>query len=82
MSSEVPFAPNVVPPSPEAANLAAYADIPVSLYTGIPEIGLSRHRCGQCHGEVAVAGWCGRRSVIGPQVSMTRARAALAVWKP
>ncbi len=44
--------------------------------------GLSRHRCGQCHGEVAVAGWCGRRSVIGPQVSMTRARAALAVWKP
>ena len=39
-SSQVPFAPNVVPPSPEAATLAAYADIPVSLYTGIPEIAI------------------------------------------
>jgi hypothetical protein len=38
-------------------------------------LGLSRHRCGQCHGE-----WCscGRWRVIGPQVSITSACAALA----
>jgi hypothetical protein len=40
VSSQVPFTPNVVPPSPEAAALAAYADIPVSLYTGIPQIAI------------------------------------------
>ena len=37
-SSQAPFAANIIPPSPEAAALAAYADIPVNLYTGIPEI--------------------------------------------
>jgi RHS repeat-associated protein len=40
MSEQAPFAANVVPPSPEAATLAAYADIPVDLYTGIPEISI------------------------------------------
>jgi hypothetical protein len=35
---QAPFVANVIPPSPEAAALAAYADVPVSLYTGIPEI--------------------------------------------
>lgn len=29
---------NLIPPSPEAAALAKYADVPVSLYSGIPEI--------------------------------------------
>jgi hypothetical protein len=38
-------------------------------------MGLSRHRCGQDHGEYSS---CGRRSVIGPQVSMASASAALA----
>ena len=32
MSSQVPFAVNVVPPSPEAAALAKYADVPVDPY--------------------------------------------------
>ncbi|MEM7041071.1 MAG: hypothetical protein AAF570_29170, partial [Bacteroidota bacterium] len=27
-----------IPPSPDAAALATYAEIPVSLYTGIPQI--------------------------------------------
>jgi hypothetical protein len=36
---------------------------------------LSRHRCGQCHGEWSS---CGSWRVIGPQVSMTSASAALA----
>jgi YD repeat-containing protein len=36
-----PFAVNVVPPSPEAAALAKYADIPISLYSGTPQIGIS-----------------------------------------
>ncbi len=30
--------PNIVPPSPNAASLGQYADIPVSNYTGIPNI--------------------------------------------
>ena len=38
MSSQVPFAVNVVPPSPEAAALAKYADVPVNLYNGSPQI--------------------------------------------
>jgi hypothetical protein len=33
-----PFQVNIIPPSPEASALAKYADIPVSLYTGTPEI--------------------------------------------
>jgi len=40
---------------------------------------LSRHRCGQSHGD---CGSWGRRRVIGPQVSSTSARAALAEWNP
>jgi hypothetical protein len=35
-----PFVANVIPPSPEAAALAAYADIPINLYAGIPEIAI------------------------------------------
>ncbi|MFI9559082.1 DUF6443 domain-containing protein [Nonomuraea endophytica] len=38
MSSSAPFAVNVIPPSPEAAALARYADVPVNLYTGTPQI--------------------------------------------
>lgn len=30
--------PNVIPPSPEAASLGKFVDLPVSLYTGVPEI--------------------------------------------
>jgi len=33
-----PFKVTVIPPSPEAAALAKYADIPVSLYSGTPSI--------------------------------------------
>jgi YD repeat-containing protein len=33
-----PFQVNIIPPSPEASALAKYADIPVSLYTGTPNI--------------------------------------------
>ena len=40
---------------------------------------LSRHRCGQGHGEYNS---CGRRTVIGPQVSITSASAAWAEWNP
>ena len=44
-------------------------------YEALQHFRLSRHRCGQCHGE-----WCscGRWRVIGPQVSITSASAALA----
>ncbi len=31
-------APKIIPPSPEAASLGKYADIPVNLYTGVPSI--------------------------------------------
>lgn len=34
------FKVNIIPPSPEAAALAQYADIPVGLYSGIPEISI------------------------------------------
>ena len=44
--------------------------------------GLSRHRCGQCHPIPSACSSCGRWRVIGPQVSRTRASAALAEWKP
>jgi hypothetical protein len=30
--------PTIVPPSPEAASLAKFTEIPVSLYTGVPNI--------------------------------------------
>ncbi|MEO1051537.1 MAG: hypothetical protein AAFX87_12980 [Bacteroidota bacterium] len=30
--------PNVIPPSPEAASLGKFVDLPVSLYTGVPQI--------------------------------------------
>lgn len=31
---------NVIPPSPEASSLGKYADVPVSLYTGIPQVSI------------------------------------------
>jgi YD repeat-containing protein len=34
------FLPRIVPPSPEAASLGKYADIPVSYYTGVPSINI------------------------------------------
>ena len=34
------FVPNVIPPSPNAAALGKYVDQPVSLYTGLPSIGV------------------------------------------
>lgn len=36
-------APNLIPPSPEAASLGKYVEIPVSYYTGIPEISIPIH---------------------------------------
>ena len=38
--SDDPFSISVLPPSPEAAALAKYADVPVNLYTGTPEISI------------------------------------------
>ncbi len=38
--NKAPFKVNVIPPSPEAAQLAKYADVPVSLYTGTPKISI------------------------------------------
>ncbi|WP_281335987.1 RHS repeat domain-containing protein [Flavobacterium eburneipallidum] len=40
--------PKIIQPSPEAANLSRYADIPVSLYTGKPQIDFPLHtlECG------------------------------------
>jgi YD repeat-containing protein len=35
-----PFTVNVLPPSPHASALAKYADIPVSLYSGTPQIAI------------------------------------------
>lgn len=35
-----PFQVNVIPPSPEVAALAKYADVPVSLYSGTPTINI------------------------------------------
>jgi YD repeat-containing protein len=35
-----PFNVNIIPPSPEAASLAKYADIPVNLYSGTPDISI------------------------------------------
>jgi transposase len=48
---------------------------PVTDLAATQQMGLSRHRCGQCHGEWSS---CGRWSVIGPQVSITSASAAFA----
>ncbi len=33
-------APNVIPPSPDVASLGKYADIPVDLYTGVPQVAI------------------------------------------
>lgn len=40
--------PKLIQPSPEAANLSRYADVPVSLYTGKPQISFPLHtlKCG------------------------------------
>ncbi len=40
-------APNVIPPSPDAASLGKYADIPISTYTGIPNISVPLYQI-QC----------------------------------
>ncbi|MEA5429122.1 SpvB/TcaC N-terminal domain-containing protein [Arcicella lustrica] len=38
--SGMPYLPNIIPPSPNAASLGKYGDIPVGLYTGLPNISL------------------------------------------
>lgn len=35
-----PYLPNIIPPSPNAASLGKYGDIPVGIYTGIPSISI------------------------------------------
>jgi hypothetical protein len=37
-------APKVVPPSPNAAALGKYGGIPVSAYTGVPDISISLYQ--------------------------------------
>ena len=37
---DVFYVPNYIPPSPTAANLGKYADIPVNHYNGIPQISI------------------------------------------
>lgn len=37
-NSNAPFNFNFIPPSPNAANLGKFGEVPVSMYTGIPEI--------------------------------------------
>ncbi|AXP80516.1 hypothetical protein CJ739_1427 [Mariniflexile rhizosphaerae] len=32
--------PQIIPPSPNAASLAQYADVPISHYTGVPNISI------------------------------------------
>lgn len=32
--------PKIIPPSPEASNLGKFVEVPVSLYTGVPQIGI------------------------------------------
>src|SRR5688500_17118 len=39
-NSDNPFEVTIIPPSPEASDLAKYADIPVSLYSGTPTISI------------------------------------------
>lgn len=41
-------APSIIPPSPEAAAISRYGDVPVSLYTGTPQIEIPFYtlRCG------------------------------------
>jgi hypothetical protein len=40
VNQPVDVAPKIIPPSPEAANLGKFADVPVSLYTGAPNISI------------------------------------------
>ncbi len=40
LAQELPYRVKVIPPSPEAAQLAKYADVPVSLYSGTPNINI------------------------------------------
>jgi YD repeat-containing protein len=43
--SQIPDRQKIVPPSPDAAALGKYGNIPVSMYTGIPEISVPLHTC-------------------------------------
>ena len=38
--SNSPFTPKIIPPSPNAASLAKFGDIPVSHYTGATDISI------------------------------------------
>lgn len=38
LNAQNPYKPSVIPPSPNAASLAKYGDLPVSLYTGTTDI--------------------------------------------
>jgi hypothetical protein len=37
--------PKIIPPSPEAASLFKFSEIPVSLYTGLPNIDIPNTSC-------------------------------------
>jgi YD repeat-containing protein len=39
-ADESPYLPNIIPPSPNAASLGKYGDIPISAYTGIPSVNI------------------------------------------
>ena len=43
LAQEEPPLPQIIPPSPNAAELGKYASIPVSTYTGVPQISIPLH---------------------------------------
>ncbi len=49
--------PNIIPPSPEVAALAKYGDVPVSLYTGTPQIEIPVYnlQCGSLHVPISLS---------------------------
>lgn len=54
-SSIVPSLPTVVPPSPNAASLGKFADMPVGLYNGIPEINIPLYKISLGNVEVPIS---------------------------
>jgi len=43
-ASKIADIPNVLPPSPNAASLGKFGDIPVSLYTGVPNVSMPLYK--------------------------------------